>query len=154
MRIPPTKKHWRGALMFSLISAWINSRLSNREAGDFRRHRANYDVTVMAILLYKRQYCIMRFVSRQIRQLQFVDFTIFLFRQLDIWISINVVNLELVYSKCIHTYRTQISYLYCNHVVLWGERTCLRFFHLIIINGVWLIWHQEDLQEGLCWLII
>ena len=38
---------WRGALMFSLICVWINVWLNNREAGDLRRHRAHYDVTVM-----------------------------------------------------------------------------------------------------------
>ena len=36
-----------GALMFSLISVWINSYITNREAGDFRRYRAHYDVIVM-----------------------------------------------------------------------------------------------------------
>ena len=33
--------------MFSLICAWINGWVNNREAGDLRRHRAHYDVTVM-----------------------------------------------------------------------------------------------------------
>ena len=33
--------------MFSLIFAWINGRVNNREAGGLRRHRAHYDVTVM-----------------------------------------------------------------------------------------------------------
>ena len=37
----------RRALMFSLISAWINDWVNNREAGDFRRHRVHYDVIVM-----------------------------------------------------------------------------------------------------------
>ena len=32
--------------MFSLILAWINGWVNNREAGDFRRRRAHYDVTV------------------------------------------------------------------------------------------------------------
>ena len=41
------KGQWRGALMFSLICAWINGWANNREAGDMRRHRAHYDVTVM-----------------------------------------------------------------------------------------------------------
>ena len=41
------KGQWRGALMFSLICAWINGYVNNREAGDLRRHRAHYDVTVM-----------------------------------------------------------------------------------------------------------
>ena len=35
------------ALMFSLICAWINGWVNNRESGDFRRHRPHYDVTVM-----------------------------------------------------------------------------------------------------------
>ena len=34
-------------LWFSLICAWTNSCINNRDAGDLRRHRANYDVTVM-----------------------------------------------------------------------------------------------------------
>ena len=38
---------WRGALMFSLICVWINGWVNNREAGDLRRYRAHYDVTVM-----------------------------------------------------------------------------------------------------------
>ena len=41
------KGQWRGALMFSLICAWINRWLNNREAGDLRRYRARYDVSVM-----------------------------------------------------------------------------------------------------------
>ena len=41
------KGQWRGALMFSLICAWLNGWVNNREAGDLRRHRAHYDVTVM-----------------------------------------------------------------------------------------------------------
>ena len=43
----PHKGQWRGALMFSLICVWINGWVSNRDAGDLRRHRAHYDVTVM-----------------------------------------------------------------------------------------------------------
>ena len=41
------KGQWRGALMFFFICAWINNRVNNREAGDFRRYRAHYDVTVI-----------------------------------------------------------------------------------------------------------
>ena len=43
----PHKGQWRGALMFSLIYARINDWVNNREAGDLRRSRAHYDVTVM-----------------------------------------------------------------------------------------------------------
>ena len=41
------KGQWRGALMFSLICAWINDWVNNRDAGDLRRHRTHFDVTVM-----------------------------------------------------------------------------------------------------------
>ena len=41
------KGQWRRALMFSLICAWINGWVNNSEAGDLRRHRAHYDVTLM-----------------------------------------------------------------------------------------------------------
>ena len=44
----PHKGQWCGALMFSLICAWINGWVNNREAGDLRRHRAYYDVIVMS----------------------------------------------------------------------------------------------------------
>ena len=43
----PHKGQWRGALMFTLICARINGWVNNREAGDLRRYRAHYDVSVM-----------------------------------------------------------------------------------------------------------
>ena len=43
----PHKGQWRGALMFSLIWAWINRWVNNCEANDLRRHHAHYDVIVM-----------------------------------------------------------------------------------------------------------
>ena len=43
----PHKGQWCGGLMFSLICAWINGWVNNREAGDLRRHRAHCDVTVV-----------------------------------------------------------------------------------------------------------
>ena len=43
----PHKGQWRGALVFSLSCAWINGWINNVEGGDWRRHRAHYDVTVI-----------------------------------------------------------------------------------------------------------
>ena len=43
----PHKALWRGGLVFTLIYAWTNGWVNNRDAGDLRRHRANYDVIVM-----------------------------------------------------------------------------------------------------------
>ena len=45
----PHKGQWRGALMFALICVWINGWVNTREAGDLGRHRAHYDVTVVAV---------------------------------------------------------------------------------------------------------
>ena len=47
----PHEGQWRGALKLSLICAWINGWINNREAGDLRRHRAHYDVTVVSLAL-------------------------------------------------------------------------------------------------------
>ena len=44
---PPHKGRWRGALMSSLICTWTNGWVNNREAGNLRRRRTHYDVTVM-----------------------------------------------------------------------------------------------------------
>ena len=41
------KDQWRGALMFSLIYAWIIGWVNNGEAGGLRRHRVHYNVIVM-----------------------------------------------------------------------------------------------------------
>ena len=49
----PHKGHWRGALIFSLICVWINGWVNNREAGDLRRHRGHYDLSVMGPCLRK-----------------------------------------------------------------------------------------------------
>ena len=46
----PHKDQWRGALVFSLICAWLNGWVSNCEAGDWRHHSAHYDVTVVALI--------------------------------------------------------------------------------------------------------
>ena len=54
----PHKGQWRGALMFSLICAWIHGWVNNREAADLRRYRAHYDVTIMTgwgrVLAYEK----------------------------------------------------------------------------------------------------
>ena len=51
----PHKGLWRGALTVSLICARINGWVNNREAGDLRRHRTHYDVTVVFFFLLPEQ---------------------------------------------------------------------------------------------------
>ena len=52
----PHKGQWRGALMFSLICAWINGWVNNGETGDFRRHRTHYDVIGIPTLVRHHRY--------------------------------------------------------------------------------------------------
>ena len=62
----PLKGQWRGAVVFSLIYAWINCWENNREGGDLRRHRDHYDVTLMSFLeRHQTQLCLckVKFVS-------------------------------------------------------------------------------------------
>ena len=44
-------------VFFFFICAWINGWVSNGEAGDLRRHRAHYDVTVMCWNISDRTVC-------------------------------------------------------------------------------------------------
>ena len=53
----PHKGQWRGALVFSLICAWINAWVNNREAGDWRRHCTHYDVIVMISVRFSLFMC-------------------------------------------------------------------------------------------------
>ena len=48
----PHKGQWRGAFMFTLICVWINGCVNNREAGDLRRYRVHYDITLMSVLCF------------------------------------------------------------------------------------------------------
>ena len=48
----PRKGQWRGALMFTLICARIKGWVNNGAAGDLRRNRAHYGVTVMSVCSY------------------------------------------------------------------------------------------------------
>ena len=56
----PHKGQWHGALMFSLICAWIDGCVNNHKAGDLRRHHTHFDTIVMySIIFTMSQTCIM-----------------------------------------------------------------------------------------------
>ena len=64
----PHKGQWRGALMFSLICAWTDSLVNNRDTSDLRYHRTHYGNTVMlifirGILILVRWYIYIEIVS-------------------------------------------------------------------------------------------
>ena len=83
-RSPVSSPHtgqWRGALMFSLICAWINAWVNNREAGDLRRHRGHYDAMVMP------ESC-----------LSLNDVTLGIYRKTSLRILTNIVNSNFIYT--------------------------------------------------------
>ena len=56
----PHKGQWHGALMFSLICAWIDGCVNSHKAGDLRRHHTHFDTIVMySIIFTMSQTCIM-----------------------------------------------------------------------------------------------
>ena len=69
------KGQWRGVLMFSLIYAWTNGWANNRDADDLRRHRVNFDVTV---LKYCQWLCLHQFIV--------------IFLLICIWADIKIIN--------------------------------------------------------------
>ena len=52
----PTQRPVTRSLMFSLICVWINGWINNREAGDLRRYRGHYDVSVMLASWYGKAF--------------------------------------------------------------------------------------------------
>ena len=49
----PAQGQWLGALLFSLIYAWTNGWINNRNAGDLILRRAHYNVNVMVLHDYE-----------------------------------------------------------------------------------------------------
>ena len=47
-------------LMFSLICTWTNDWVNNRDAGDLRRHRGHYDVTIMTYIKQQLHKAVIR----------------------------------------------------------------------------------------------
>ena len=68
----PHKGQWCEALMFSLICAWINTSVNHREAGDLRRHRAHYNVTVMHTLMNVLEMVASKIVTLTARGVSYV----------------------------------------------------------------------------------
>ena len=48
---PAQRPVTRSFRMFSLICVWVNGWVNNREAGDLRRYRAHYDVTLIVLAI-------------------------------------------------------------------------------------------------------
>ena len=80
----PHKGQWRGALMFSLICARINRWVYNGEAGDWRRHLAHYDVTIM--IWYQSSYS----TSTQVFGYRFISIGPSVTKFCEIWMKFSI----------------------------------------------------------------
>ena len=122
----PHKDQWRGALMFSLISSWINGWVNKREAGDLRRHCAYHDVVVLD------------FLTASDRQVYFEDSgAVELRTPLDIWLESTAATIQHFYAWtvgiviemcfilieiCVQTYKYhKIEYRYLMNVSIFCQ---------------------------------
>ena len=73
----PHKGPWRGALVLSLICAWTNGWVNNRDAGYLKRHGVHYDVTVMrkSVCLDPRRWPSEETTRSSFRRLRFLKLT-------------------------------------------------------------------------------
>ena len=107
------KGQWRGALMFLLICAWINGW---NEAGDWRRHRADYDVIVMAIgcltavrRYHDAWYDIMGICHGRVAWHRFGAYQVFNHLQVWYWSALNGISYDFVVFCFIFVYITILN---------------------------------------------
>ena len=99
----PHKCQWCGALIFSLICAWINSWVNNREVSDLRCHHVHYDVTIMISVLRKEWKC--KYIN-----LHFLN-------------SINCEKDSFTIYKCISRHKHLLIYILAN--IIYGKTNFL-----------------------------
>ena len=78
----PHEGQWREALVFSLICAWPNGWANNRNAGDLRRDRANYDVTV--ILSVQMAFSFYAILFKMIKTFTTLTYSLYMYASLFI----------------------------------------------------------------------
>ena len=106
--IPSHKVQRRGALIFSFFCTWTNAWANTRHAGDLRRHRSHYDVTVMSDLWLPMVQFLICTIPKSI-----------LFIHLDNDIRLHGKQ----WSDCVHHWEVgndSMTYHYCD--VTWGSR--------------------------------
>ena len=90
----PHKGQWRGALMLSLICAWINGRVNNGDAGDLRRHLAHYDVTLMVMYTY-----VIKWMNTWLYIFIYDYIRIYIYMHIDMWIPTNSWKRRVVWTQ-------------------------------------------------------
>ena len=116
---------WRGAFVFSLICAWLNGRVNNREAGDLRHHRAHYDVIVILMVdqcvhwFYLYYYVVQDFacgcpVAPQLHNIgRHIDIYIYIYMQMHMHMYVCIYLYIFIYiCVCIYLYEYKYIYIY------------------------------------------
>ena len=128
----PHKDQWRGALMFSLIYAWINDWVNNREAGDLRHRRAHYDVIVMQCKHISFTKAISKFSAPLMKNVIFIWYLSAIWElQYNLW-SNTYFTLRFVVSI---TRQRLANYISLRHLFLRG-----------ILLGQCMIKHKSDMN--------
>ena len=124
----PHKGQWRGALVFSLICAWINGWVNNHEAGYLRRHRPHYDVIVMATISMDDDW-----IRRCDFAINFLGFIRELLFEVAIWfLLIQSRDLTWYLRLCTECWWKYVKNLLLWWLILWWwtitnmERSCAR----------------------------
>ena len=151
----PHNGHWRGALMFSFICAWINGWVNSREAGDLRRHRVHYDVTVMLLstspgktmnLYWKGYLIVCETFENRTPPLLLALLLIMWYRFLPIWYFIHI--LSNIGWKCYISYQWNLLFTIVSLKYLDGPKSNA-FVWKIIVPWLWTLLH---ILMILCWV--
>ena len=137
------KGQWRGALVFSFICTWTDAWANNRNAGDLKRHRAHYNVTVM-----------FNVEARTIRRYPAEDIsTIFLDANILIQISLKFVLRGPVF---VHTWlgngQATSHFLTQSHICMYPGVWLTKKISIISGNGLALN-RWQAITETVNWLI-
>ena len=120
------KGQWRGALVFSLICAWIAGWVNNGEAGDFRRHPTHYDVIVMWYdnAIHKRHS-----ISHPCRRAVFYAMLVRIDRVITASHCIDLVNGSIAIQEYVH-------YVPClrKHALILTSNVCKSFASLVKLH--------------------
>ena len=127
----PYNGQWHGALVFSLICAWINGWVNTHDAGNLRRHRAHYNVTVMVIFDSKWNI-------RDKKSFQLFEIAAFIYQIPEISICLCIQSLRTYREKArpiSRSWNIKTIYLYLNNT------------HGPHKIWMWLCFHRSSLVE-------
>ena len=150
------KGQWCGALVVSLICVWISGWVNNREAGDLRRYRANYDVSVMNIIIV--MFIILRsplfflFLSKSHLWVLLPLFFLFLLLSLSLSLFWFLHNYKHHYN-CNHIDDDLYYHLISNFPLSYYHDKIFQHYHdshyhHYVLLSISMLWHKQAIFES------